>query len=339
MDRTDRQVVHCLQRDGRASFDRIATVVGVSAQTVARRYAALRRDGIIRVATTADPRASRAHTWFVRLTVVPRSATQIAESLAAREDVSWVSIVAGGGQITCVCQVDPEDALGRNLFDELAETSPVRSFSAAATMRMYMGGNAEWEAFADPLTSEQIRLLIGERHEPPPAGNVEIRADDAPLLAELARDGRAGAAALARALDRPRSRVTNRLHELFAAGLLHTEVDIATGFLNSGAHAYIWMTVSPAELDETGRALACRPETAFTAAVTGPANLMCAVSCPDMETLFGFVASTIGALPAVQSTDVTPIVRRIKQAHTHMHRGQLSMRHRTRRGDDAAVRR
>jgi len=33
MDRIDRQIVHCLQRDGRASFRRIAAVVGVSEQT------------------------------------------------------------------------------------------------------------------------------------------------------------------------------------------------------------------------------------------------------------------------------------------------------------------
>src|ERR1700709_2130108 len=36
MDRIDRQIMHCIQRDGRASFRRIAEVLGVSEQTVAR---------------------------------------------------------------------------------------------------------------------------------------------------------------------------------------------------------------------------------------------------------------------------------------------------------------
>jgi DNA-binding Lrp family transcriptional regulator len=327
MDRIDRQIVHCLQRDGRASFELIAAVVEVSAQTVARRYQALRRERVIKVATTPDPRSSAEHTWFVRLVVVPRSVPQVADSLAARGDVSWVSLVAGGGEITCVCRIDPREAARRNLLEMLADASQVLSFSAAAMMRMYMGGNSEWDAFADPLTDDQRRTLSDGRDDQPraPAGATEIRPDDEPLLAELARDGRAKPAALARTLGWPRSRVTTRLAELFAAGLLHTEVDIATDFLDSRAAAYIWMTVSPALLDQTARVLAAHPETAFAAAVTGPTNLMCAVNCADMEALFGFVTTTIGTLPAVLSTDVTPIVRRIKQAHTRMHRSRLSV--------------
>lgn len=189
------------------------------------------------------------------------------------------------------------------------------------------GRQPEWDAFADPLTKDQLRILSDVRRYEPraPAGAVEIGPDDEPLVAQLARDGRAKPAALARTLGWPRSRVTTRLGELFAAGLLHTEVDIATDFLDFVAAAYIWLTVSPAQLEETGRALAARPETAFAAAVTGRANLMCAVNCHNMEALFDFVTTTIGTLPAVLSTDVTPIVRRIKQAHTRMHHGRLSV--------------
>ena len=38
MDDLDRQLVQCLAADGRASFSAIAEVLGVSDQTVARRY-------------------------------------------------------------------------------------------------------------------------------------------------------------------------------------------------------------------------------------------------------------------------------------------------------------
>lgn len=326
MDRIDRQIVHCLQRDGRASFDLIADVLGVSPQTIGRRYQALRRDGVIKVATVPDPRTSRARTWFLRVTVAPRAAGQLAESLAARDDTSWVSLVSGGGEITCVCRIDPRDAAEKNLLDVLARSPSVQTVTAAAMMRMYLGGNAEWDAFADPLSVEQVAMLTRTAGEKPPAdtGSVSLRPDDRPLLAELARDGRAKPAVLARTLAWPRSRVTARLNELFAAGLLHTEVDIAADLFDSRAAAYIWMAVAPGELEATGTALANRPETAFAAAVTGPTNLMCAVNCRDMDALFGYVTDAIGSLAPVRTADVTPVVRRIKQAHTHMRRGRLS---------------
>lgn len=328
MDRIDRQIVHCLQRDGRLPFDRIAEVLGVSAQTVARRYQALRRDGVIKVATVADPRTSDEHTWFVRAVVVPRSARGLADSLAARGDVSWVSLVGGGGDITCVCRIDPQDSSEHNLLNVLARTPSVHTVSAAAMMRMFVGDTAEWADFADQLSDDQVAMLArgGRDDEHPPAARcAEIRPDDQPLLTELARDGRAKPTVLARTLGWPRSRVTVRLNELFAAGLLHTEVDIATELFDSTAAAYIWMTVAPGEIAATAKALAVRPETAFAAAVTGPTNLMCAVNCHDMQALFDYVTTVLGSLPAVRTIDVTPIIQRIKQSHTRIHRGRLSI--------------
>ena len=48
IDDLDGQLLHCLAVDGRASFSEIAAVLGVSDQTVARRYRRLRGAGVIR---------------------------------------------------------------------------------------------------------------------------------------------------------------------------------------------------------------------------------------------------------------------------------------------------
>ena len=48
-DPLDRQLVHALQLDPRAPFSRVAAVLGVSDQTVARRYSRLRTDGLIAI--------------------------------------------------------------------------------------------------------------------------------------------------------------------------------------------------------------------------------------------------------------------------------------------------
>lgn len=48
------KIIHALQVDGRAPFSKIASVLGVSDQTVARRYACLRSARQIRVTGRTD---------------------------------------------------------------------------------------------------------------------------------------------------------------------------------------------------------------------------------------------------------------------------------------------
>jgi DNA-binding Lrp family transcriptional regulator len=62
------------------------------------------------------------------------------------------------------------------------------------------------------------------------------------LLAELARDGRTGVVALAKATGWPQSRVSARLEELLSAGALHIAVDLGPAQFGFHAIAYLWLT-------------------------------------------------------------------------------------------------
>src|SRR5271154_6599255 len=90
VDDLDRQLVQCLGVDGRASFSAIAEVLGVSDQTVARRYRRLRSAGVLRVVGLRYPSYSGYAGWFLRLRCVPGSGLAIAEALARRPDTAWI---------------------------------------------------------------------------------------------------------------------------------------------------------------------------------------------------------------------------------------------------------
>jgi DNA-binding Lrp family transcriptional regulator len=318
MDRVDRQIIHCLQRDGRASFRRIAEVLDVSEQTVARRYRALHAAGTLRVLVLPSARES----WFVRIRCRPDSADALADALAARDDVAWVSVTAGGGELICGTYTDPKSEHRSVLLDRLPRTHQVLSFTGHAMLRIHAGGDAEWLAFDDPLTPAQI-----ERLGPGPARNglpPRIRDDDGPLVAELARDGRAGVVALARATGWPPSRVSSRLDALLGSGAVHIEVDMAVGHFGFHALAYVFLTVPPGELEAAGRALSAHPETAFAAAVTGAANLLAVVNCRNTDELYAYVTTKVGALPAVRQAEVVPVLRTVKQAATLLRGGRLA---------------
>ncbi len=327
MERIDRQIVHCLRHDGRASFRRIADVLGVSEQTVARRYRALRTRGALRVQALPDARAAGDRTWFVRMRCRPDSTDALADAVAARADVSWVSITSGGSEIVCVTRTDPLRADGPVLH-RLPRTNQMMSFNAFAVLHAHAGSGSRWLDSDDPLTADQLAALRAGAH---PNGTRDgaraaIRAEDGPLLAELAQDGRAGVVALARATGWPQSRVSARLDELLSARAVRVELDLAPPQFGFHAVAYLWLTVAPGELEATGAALAVRPGTTFAAAVTGTANLLVAVTCRDADALYAYVTTEVGVLPAVRQVEVVPVLHRLKQAGARVQDGRLVLR-------------
>jgi DNA-binding Lrp family transcriptional regulator len=186
---------------------------------------------------------------------------------------------------------------------------------------------AKWMPFDEPLTPAQIAALHGVTGLPSAANTAAgpaIRPDDAPLVAALACDGRAGVVALARATSWPQSRVSARLAELLASGAVHVTTDLAPSLFGFHATAYLWLTVTPGDLHQTGQALSLHPETTFTAAVTGTANLLVTVTCRDLAALCAFVTTKVGPLPAVRQVETVPVLHRRKQAGTRVRDGRLS---------------
>ncbi|MER6516812.1 AsnC family protein [Streptomyces sp. NPDC060334] len=76
LDELDRRLIHALQIDGRASFSRIASVLGAPERTVARRYHRLRSELVVRVVGLVDSRRIGMLDWFVRMTARPMPPTR-----------------------------------------------------------------------------------------------------------------------------------------------------------------------------------------------------------------------------------------------------------------------
>lgn len=258
LDDLDRALIHALHLDGRAPFSRIADVLGVSAQTVARRYRRLRTEASLRVVGLTDPHQAGHTQWLVRLTVSARSAREIAQALVRRRDTSWVKLASGGTEIVAVVHA-PTDGEGANslLLHDIPRTVGIISMSAHCLLHTYLGGPANWRRSADALDAEQQRVLREGRQA---AGGTVVRRPgeaDAELLAALQRDGRAALGDLARAAGWSPATVTRRLAELRCGGGLFFDVDVgASGAPGGGG-------------DGPGRA-SSRPAGSWPPPATGP---------------------------------------------------------------------
>jgi len=215
MDRLDRQILQALQLEGRAPFSRLAAVLGVSEQTIARRYRRLHTQGVVRVLGLIDPARQNQARWFVRAQCRPDAAAHLAEVLAARDDVSWVSLTAGGSEVTCATHTRRPEHREELLLKRLPRTSQILSFTAHLLLHRFAGDGPDWNAYGDALTTEQTHHLRTQAVPGSSGGMVagtaaEFTTEDEPLLDALTRDGRARHRTLATVTGWPESRVARR---------------------------------------------------------------------------------------------------------------------------------
>jgi DNA-binding Lrp family transcriptional regulator len=311
LDAIDRQIVHIMTIEPRASFRTIAEVTGISDQTAARRYRKLSESAGLRVLGVVNgPRAGWVD-WFVRLQTMPGGADAIAEALARRPDTRWVHLASGGTEIICTVQASTPEQRDALFLRGLPGSRRVVQISAHSILHNFTP--KAWHGVRQALSAGQIAQLVRTVDDGPmtPEG-ASLQPEDDPLLAELGRDGRASHAALATAIHWHESTVRRRIEELRHSGLLEFEVDLDSRRLGVNLHTTLWLTVEPSRLDATGRALAAHPEVPFAAATTGPTNLVVTALFRDTQHLYEYLTGPLAALPGVTSVETAPIIRTLK---------------------------
>jgi DNA-binding Lrp family transcriptional regulator len=310
LDDLDRQLAHALQVDGRATFSRIADVLGASDRTLARRYRRLRESGALRVVGVPDAATLGHVDWLVRMRCTPDAAVPVATALARRADTSWVQLVSGGTEITCITRTRAQAAEGDLLLQKLPRTPRVTAVAAHCILRA-VAGTSGWPGRTAALDPAQIAALTPE--PAPKAGAVgALTTADNHLFAALAKDGRAGYPALAKATGWSETTVRRRIAHLEASNALYFDVEIEPALFGYTAEASLWLTVAPAALTTVTAALATHPQIGFAAATTGPSNVVASVICQDLDGLYDYLANGIGALDGVTRAETAPVVRRVK---------------------------
>jgi len=308
IDELDRQLTHCLGVDGRASFSQIAEILGVSDQTVARRYRRLRSAGLLRVVGLDMARMKTSLGWFLRMRCVPGSGEAIAAALARRTDTAWIQLLSGDTEVLCSIRGAAGEE-SRSLLAKLPRSSRIVAVTAHSRLHMFVGGQ-DGLGFLEVLPAERVEPL----RRPARGGRVELGDLDSALFDVLAVDGRTPYADLAAATGWSESTVRRRVDQLRDAGVLYFDLELDTaafGFLSS---TWLWLSVPPSQLAATGAALAKFPEVAYAAAVTGAANLAAVVVCRDEPAFYEFLTAKIGSLPSVERVETSPVIRTVKQA-------------------------
>ena len=311
-DSLDVQLIYALQLDGRAPFSLIGEVLGVSDQTIARRYNRLRSAGLLRVRGLIEPDLVGLTSWIIRVQCTPNAAAPVAEALARRPDTAFVSLISGGTEVTCSIRTRAGEDSSHLLLDALPRSRGVNGISAQCVLHTYFGGVLSLVNKSGRLTPDQVAALQPPAPEPRVTEGTRVTEGDGALLAALELDGRTTYSDLAASTGWSQTTVRRRITDLRDSGMLYFDVDFRPSLLDITARAMVWLTVSPAQLDAAGRAMAGHPETAYVAAATGTANLYAAVMCPSTEALYTYLTGSIAQLPGLQQVETILAMRTVK---------------------------
>lgn len=313
LDAVDRQIVHILTIEPRASFRALAEVTGISDQTAARRYRKLSETAGLRVLGVPDGSRLGWVDWFVRLQTTPGSADSIADALARRPDTSWVRLASGGTEVICVVEARTPEQRNALFLRGLPGSRRIVQISAHSILHDFSPG--PWQEICRALSSAQLAVLtrVSDLTRPDRSARTSLTPEDEPLMAELARDGRASNAALAATIHWHESTVRRRIDELRRAGLLHFEVDLDNRMLGMNVDVMLWLSVEPARLDQAGRALAAHPEVPFVGATTGPTNLVATAVFRDTQHFYEYLTTQLAGLPGITSVQTAPVIRTVKR--------------------------
>jgi DNA-binding Lrp family transcriptional regulator len=323
IDDLDRQLVHCLSVSRRATHRQIAEVLGVSDQTVARRYRRLRSAGVLRVVGLRNRKRLGALGWFLRLRCVPGAGSGIAAALARRPDTAWVQLLSGDTEVLCSLRSDPREGPD-SLLARLPRGGRVVDVTAQSLLHMFSGspGGLDYLAVLPPEQVAPLRCPLAEDQGeqrpadggPPDRGMAELSEADRALLAALGVDGRMSHADLAAATGWSESTVRRRMEQLTGSGEVFFHLELNLPVFGFNAEAWLWISVPPSELAAAGKALAGFPEVAYAAATTGPANIAACVVCRDNPEFYEFLTDKVGGIPAIGRLETSPIIRTVKQA-------------------------
>ncbi|MGI5487158.1 Lrp/AsnC family transcriptional regulator [Microtetraspora malaysiensis] len=317
LDDLDRGLIHALHIDGRAPFSLLAEVLGVSTQTVARRYRRLRAEVGLRVVGLADQDRTGQTQWVIRLTTTPTASQTLAHSLARRPDTSWVKLTSGGTEIFAVVHAPHDGRPSRSLLlHDIPRASGITAVSAHLLLHTYLGGPTAWHGRVQALSDDQQRRLAAtagaDTREP--SGHPPLTGADRDLIDALRHDGRAGYAELAAATGWSQATVARRLADLRACGMLFFDVEVDNAAYGVTTQALLWMAIAPAHLDRVATILATHHELAVVAATTGHTNLLAHALCSTPADLHRYLTRRLSELDQIRVLETAPVLHTLKAA-------------------------
>jgi Lrp/AsnC family transcriptional regulator for asnA, asnC and gidA len=136
LDDLDKSIIKALQVDGRRPYAQIGRELRVPEATVRQRAERLIARGVVQVVGVTDPLAMGfQQPAFIGLHVDVTRLDEVAEQVAALDEVTYVVVTAGRFDMICEVVCEDNEHLLRVLADRLAKIDGIRSTETMVELR------------------------------------------------------------------------------------------------------------------------------------------------------------------------------------------------------------
>lgn len=318
MDDTDRRIAAALQIDGRASWHQVASVVGSSESTVARRAQRMFEAGLLRVAAAADPmRCGFGYPVLMQLKCDVGASSRVAHALADRPDVRFLILVTGSFDIVMELIVPSRRYLARVLLEELPKIEGIKETTTDTVLRNFK------------LSYDWSRDLLGDAgmglerwptnfSESGPGESYTLDAIDLHLHDLLQKDGRRGFSELASTIGISESMAKRRVDSLRERRCMRIVTLLEPYLLGYDEECFCWIRVDLSQLEQAAQILADRREVRYLSATIGHSDLICEIILRSRADLYDFSTQVLGQLPGMQGIEIGLEFQSVKRAYVRM---------------------
>lgn len=299
LDDIDRALIAELMADGRATYAKLAPIVGLSQAAVRTRVQRLLDEHLVVVTGRVDPATFGLGVFAFAFLEVDGDTQKVAASLAAIDEAVFIAIGAGRYDMLVELRCENADGLLAAL-DEVRVAEGVRRVQSATVLHYE---KQDWSG-------------VGGRRaggRPPVAVRPTDTVDDLDrlLLRELIADGRATYAALAPVVGLSQAAVRDRVIDLIASNVIAIEAHPVAEAVDIGGFAAVAARAS-GPVEPLADALTECAETTLVARTLGLFDATAELWFHDNDHLAA-VLDRLRAVPAVASIETIPYLRIAKE--------------------------
>lgn len=308
LDEVDRKIVAALQVAPRASWARVANVLGLSESVVFRRGRRLLESEVVKVSVLPDPTlANLGFPVLVRLRCEVGRAYTVARAMAARRDTRLVLVLAASYDVLVELIVPTRRSLGDVLQEGFKEVPGIAESESAIVIRNFKT-SFDWarESVGSDLT------WLSEEHEPC-TSNRAVDWDDLKIIEILSRNGRRSFKAVAQEAGLSESSVRRRVDALLGKGAFQFATYVEPDLLGFDAPLFVWFEVDTRDLEKVAVRLSALPEVRYVSATTGKSQLAVEIFSQKISDIYDLSTSEILGVKDVKRLDLGLELRSFKR--------------------------
>lgn len=261
----DMKIMEALHIDGRASWNRIADVLGANERTIARRGHALLDSGVVRVVAVGIPALG----YVVGLRCGHGQARMTSRALSQHEISHWTHVTAGDFDVVAEVTPEPRQEMSA-LLEDIPAVAGIRDTRVYPILE-YLRLAGWWDlGILSPRERRAMRsstVLNTQQH----ISTTESLPDrDHALLYALKHDGRLSYEELGRRSGTSDATAKRRLEALRRDGIINIRAIIDPDALGFGTETITWLDVPPRHLPVVTEGIRNSAHIKYASRIAGP---------------------------------------------------------------------